>query len=63
MWYTDYKNCPPDAPLKKERVSPGKGIVGCEMHEVNGWGSRYQLDTFSDDKVTVSVITYDGAEQ
>ena len=30
-----------DQPLKRERVEPGKGIVGCEMHEDFGWGERY----------------------
>lgn len=38
MWWKEYKNTPPDTPLKKERIEPGKGIVGCEMHEINGWG-------------------------
>ena len=24
-------------------IEPGKGIQGCEMHELNGWGSEYQI--------------------
>ncbi|MEC7838871.1 MAG: hypothetical protein VX777_02390 [Chlamydiota bacterium] len=38
MWPKEYKDYPKDSPLKKERVSTGKGIIGCEMHEHNGWG-------------------------
>ena len=39
MWPKSYKDYPKDKALKKERVEPGKGIIGCEMHEVNGWGN------------------------
>lgn len=38
MWYKEYRDYQNDAPLKKEQLSSGKGIVGCEMHEQNGWG-------------------------
>lgn len=38
MWYREYKDYPPDTPLIHEKVEPGKGIIGCEMHELNGWG-------------------------
>lgn len=62
MWYTDYSSCPPDSPLKNEKVSPGKGIVGCEMHEINGWGSQYHLETITENNVTLSVIFYDANE-
>lgn len=41
MWWREYKDYPPDAPLKKETVEPGRGIVGCEMHENNGWGLSF----------------------
>lgn len=41
MWPKSYKDYPKDQPLKKERVMAGKGIVGCEMHEINGWGSTH----------------------
>ena len=39
MWPKSYKDYPKDETLKKEQVSSGKGIVGCEMHDLNGWGS------------------------
>lgn len=43
MWYKEYKDYPIDQPLKKYPVFPGKGIIGCEMHELNGWGQEYNL--------------------
>jgi hypothetical protein len=39
MWPKSYKDYPVDKPLVKETVEPGKGIVGCEMHDLNGWGN------------------------
>ncbi len=41
MWPKRYKDYPEDKPLKKEQVGSGKGIVGCEMHDLNGWGESY----------------------
>ena len=38
MWPKSYKDYPKDTPLVKNRVGPGKGIIGCEMSEPNGWG-------------------------
>jgi hypothetical protein len=43
MWPKEYKDKPEDTPLKKNTVSPGKGIIGCEMHELNGWGLSYHI--------------------
>lgn len=40
MWPKEYKDYPIDKPLIKSRVEPGKGIIGCEMHEINGWGEN-----------------------
>jgi len=39
MWFKEYRDYPIDKPLIKEQVESGKGIVGCEMHDLNGWGS------------------------
>ncbi len=39
MWDKDYKDYPKDTPLVHAQVEPGKGIVGCEMHDLNGWGN------------------------
>jgi len=42
MWPKSYKDCPKDKPLIKYEVEPSRGIIGCEMHEINGWGNSYQ---------------------
>lgn len=41
MWLKEYKDIPTDTPLKKERREPGKGIIGCEMHDIAGWGETF----------------------
>lgn len=41
MWPKKYKDYGVDEPLKKETVESGKGLVGCEMHDLNGWGELY----------------------
>jgi hypothetical protein len=38
MWPKFYKDYPVDCLLIKYPVESGKGIIGCEMHELNGWG-------------------------
>ncbi len=38
MWKNSYKDYQPDEPWIQQSVEPGNGIVGCEMHELNGWG-------------------------
>ncbi len=43
MWEKEYKDYPKDTPLKKEVVEAGKGIVGCEMHDLNGWGNQLHV--------------------
>lgn len=42
MWPKEYKDYKTDEPLIKQSVEPGKGIYGCEMHEINGWGNTLQ---------------------
>lgn len=29
--------------MVKEKVESGHGIIGCEMHEPNGWGESYHI--------------------
>ncbi len=43
MWPKEYRDYPKDKPLVKNRVEPGKGIVGCEMHDLNGWGTTHHV--------------------
>jgi len=39
MWFREYRDYPIDHSLKQEQVEPRQGIIGCEMHEINGWGT------------------------
>ena len=41
MWRYDYKDYQTDDTLVEQEVEPGKGIVGVEMHDVNGWNERH----------------------
>jgi hypothetical protein len=43
MWHKEYRDYPTDTPLIKNQVSPSHGIVGCEMHDVNGWNIEYHI--------------------
>ncbi len=43
MWPKSYKDYPKDTPLVQNRVEPGKGIIGCEMSEPNGWGEQLDI--------------------
>lgn len=42
MWFKEYRDYPRDRPLIKEKVESGTGIIGCEMHDLNGWGCETQ---------------------
>lgn len=44
MWPKEYKDYPKDKPLIQNQVSPGHGIIGCEMHDLNGWGQNYHIE-------------------
>jgi len=46
MWAKEYRDIPPDSPLIREPLEPGKGIIGCEMHEINGWGEAYHPPSY-----------------
>lgn len=39
MWWREYKDYRPDSHIIKEKVESGKGIIGCEMHDRQGWGT------------------------
>lgn len=41
MWPKKYKDYPEDRPLIQKQVGPGNGIIGCEMHDINGWGLTF----------------------
>ncbi len=40
MWFKEYRDYKVDTPLIKEQIEPGRGIIGCEMHDLNGWGDE-----------------------
>lgn len=43
MWPKSYKDYKTDEPLNKNRVEPGRGIIGYEGHEINGWGNLLHI--------------------
>jgi hypothetical protein len=43
MWPKKYKDYPVDTPLKHHKTEPGKGIVGVEMNDINGWGEEHHI--------------------
>ena len=43
MWTNTYKDYKPDDAWVKDQVEPTKGITGCEMHELNGWGNNVHI--------------------
>ena len=43
MWFKSYRDYKIDKPLIQEQVSPDHGIIGCEMHDLNGWGNTIHI--------------------
>ncbi len=43
MWFKEYRDYPIDTPLIQKRVEPNHGIIGCEMHDLNGWGNEIHI--------------------
>lgn len=39
MWHREYRDYKTDESNVKNQVESGRGICGCEMHEINGWGN------------------------
>lgn len=44
MWPKAYRDYKEDETLVKNQVSPSHGIIGCEMHDLNGWGTTHHVD-------------------
>ena len=42
MWKNRYRDYALDLDWSQEKVEPRAGIIGCEMHEINGWGENYE---------------------
>jgi len=45
VWWQEYKDYRYDKPLKRHKVETGKGIVGCEMNDRNGYGVTMHRST------------------
>lgn len=43
MWPKFYRDYKIDGTLMKYQVEPSHGIIGCEMHDLNGWGTTLPL--------------------
>ncbi len=43
MWQKFYRDYPVDEPLIKNKNESGNGIIGCEMHDLNGWGNSLHI--------------------
>ncbi len=39
MWDREYRDYKRDETLIKQPIESGKGLAGCEMHDLNGWGN------------------------
>lgn len=40
MWPKKYRDYKEDEPMIKQQIEPGQ-LPGCEMHELNGWGTTF----------------------
>ncbi|MCE5315892.1 MAG: hypothetical protein LLG04_00835 [Parachlamydia sp.] len=56
MWHKEYRDYPTDSPLIKNQVGPSKGIIGCEMHDLNGWGNNLHIPLKSHKKGLISTL-------
>ncbi len=43
MWPKQFRDYPQDTPLVLYPVWPGRALIGCEMHELNGWGNTLHI--------------------
>ncbi len=48
MWPKEYRDYKKDRFLVKYQVEPGNGIIGCEMHDLNGWGNSLHFSAEED---------------
>jgi hypothetical protein len=43
MWKNTYKDYKPNTQFVQQKVESGKGLIGCEMNELNGWGENRSI--------------------
>lgn len=58
MWHREYQDYKTDHPNVKESIEPSRGITGCEMHEVFGWGNSLHHPVKKKHGWLASMITY-----
>jgi hypothetical protein len=58
MWWKAYKDYPLHKPLKNQHVETGRGIIGCEMHDLNGWGEEYHESPREKPGLFVNICTF-----
>ena len=56
MWQKEYRDYKLDDPLVKQTVEPSKGLIGCEMHEPNGWGNTRHIPKKTPKKGFLSIL-------
>lgn len=60
MWPKSYRDYKKDEPLVKEKVESGQGIVGCEMHDLNGWGESRHVPRKKKKRQSIFRVFLDG---
>ena len=58
MWHREFKDYPTDTPLIHEKVEPSRGIIGCEMHELNGWGTSHHIPRKKQRKGIIAALLF-----
>jgi hypothetical protein len=58
MWHKEYRDYKTDESLIKNKLSSGKGIVGCEMHEINGWGEHHHIPQKKRKNLFAKLLSY-----
>lgn len=59
MWWKEYADYRYDKPMKRETVETGKGIIGCEMHDVHGYGTTdHKSQYYRRGGVLTGLMTY-----
>lgn len=63
MWHREFRDYKTDTSLVKYKVEPGKGIYGCEMHDINGWGEQHHIPKRKSNLFTKLLSYFFGTEK
>jgi hypothetical protein len=58
MWHNTYRDYTLDGEMLKNRVGSGKGIIGAEMSEIQGWGEAYHESAEKPPKTLESLFAF-----